>query len=117
MLRPAFLLLCLVGCTFAAPSFDESDTIVPETTLVSMDGKEGLIVLKRQWAQVQESIKMGVTPGVKATIDKMVVMVDEQIEPAIHDAHKADQLTLDDMMQDIADLNTGFEGQLEILNQ
>jgi ABC-type oligopeptide transport system substrate-binding subunit len=83
MMRLTILALSLAALVSAAPSYVETDALVPETTLLGVE--DTISNLKDQFAELkaQASSGMEVTPGVKKTIDRMVTMVENEIEPAI----------------------------------
>merc|ERR1711934_387705 len=113
------LALALASVAFAAPrtNFLENDQVVPEE-LAQVGLASSVSTLKHQFHELQMQLKDGakVTPGVKDTIDKMIDMVTDEIEPAINDAHAADQETLNVKMSAIAELNAGLESDVELLH-
>jgi len=118
-MKLVFLALALTTVAFAAPrtNFLENDQVVPEE-LAQVGLASSVSTLKHQFHELQMQLKDGakVTPGVKDTIDKMIDMVTDEIEPAINDAHAADQETLNVKMSAIAELNAGLESDVELLN-
>jgi len=106
----------LTVCAFAAPTqFVENDAIVPETVAVQLT--DTIADLKSQFAELQAQAKVGVevTPGVKTTIDKMVTMVEERIEPAIKDAHSADQSDMNTLMASVQTHNNAWDEKNALL--
>jgi hypothetical protein len=96
----------VAACALAAPTVDD---VVPETDFMYISYKESMVTLKGQYSQIQSELQakayMQVTPGVKEVIDKMVAMVEDQIEPAIKEAHRADQDILNAKMAAVAQIN------------
>merc|ERR1712216_487273 len=106
----------LTVCAFAAPTqFVENDAIVPETVAVQLT--DTIADLKSQFAELQAQAKVGVevTLGVKTTIDKMVTMVEERIEPAIKDAHSADQSDMNTLMASVQTHNNAWDEKNALL--
>jgi hypothetical protein len=95
----AFCLLAAV--TFAAPApavFIDTDAIVPEE-LVQEDATKGAVAaLQDQFNELTANLKSGakVTPAVRDTINKMIGLVENQIEVGIKTAHATDQQIIDD---------------------
>jgi len=110
--------LALCAVAFAAPrtNFLENDQVVPEE-LVQVSLSNNVANLKQQFHELQMQVKDGaeVTPGVKDTIDKMIDMVTDEIEPAINQAHADDQETLNVKMHAISQLNDGLNQDVAIL--
>jgi hypothetical protein len=73
--------------------------------------------LKKDFAKLQNQLQAGaeITPGVKDTIDKLIKMVDDEIEPAIMEAHKADQEMLEADHTALVDLNEAYVGNRDAL--
>merc|ERR1712072_1632232 len=117
-MKLVFLALALTTVAFAAPrtNFLENDQVVPEE-LAQVGLASSVSTLKHQFHELQMQLKDGakVTPGVKDTIDKMIDMVTDEIEPAINDAHAADQETLNVKMEAIAELNKGLNTDVDLL--
>merc|ERR1711907_395699 len=84
------LALALCGACLAAPrsNFLEDDQLVPEE-LAQVGLSSNVANLKKQFHELQMQLKDGaeITPGVKKTIDQMIDMVTQQIQPAINQAH------------------------------
>jgi hypothetical protein len=119
-MKLVFVALALTAVAFAAPrtNFLENDQVVPEE-LVQVGEASYVATLKQQFHELQMQVKAGaeVTPGVKDTIEKMIDMVTTKIEPAINDAHAADQENLNTQMEAIATLNDMLESDVADLNQ
>jgi len=118
-MKLTILALALCSVAFAAPrsNFLESDQLIPEE-LVEVGVSSNVATLKREFHELQMQLKSGaeVTPGVKDTIDKMISMVTERIEPAINQAHADDQDILNDRMEEIKQLNDGLNDDVKLLN-
>jgi hypothetical protein len=100
----------------AAPTVD---TIVPETELLSVTFRDTVSTLKDQFTELQTQLRSGmeVTPGVKKTIDRMVTMVENQIEPAIKEAHHADQSALNGLMDAVQLHNNEWDEKEALLQK
>jgi len=63
--------------------------------------------LKKQFNALQMQIQAGtkITPGVKKGIDKLIGMVEKEIEPTIKEAHNADQALVNELMDAIDEHN------------
>jgi len=63
--------------------------------------------LKKSFNELQVQLKSGekITPAVQQTIQKLIDMVENDIEPTITEAHDADQAELNELMGAIADHN------------
>merc|ERR1711977_807263 len=112
--------LALVAIATAAPrgGLDVESVVPEEAELAQTSTTAGDIeMLKKQFAELQEQIQDGATPGVRGVIEKMIKMVEEDIMKAILDAHNTDQTTLNSKMQKIADLNEMTKGQVEDLHK
>merc|ERR1711934_1266501 len=86
MMKLIVLAAALTAVAFAAPRSTDSFAH-EETTLVQTQAYQASINgLKKQFSELQVSLKdqsyMQVTPGVKSTIDKMVKLIESDIEPA-----------------------------------
>jgi len=59
-----------------------------------------VVELKKQFNSLQVQLKAGakITPEVSTTIDKMIAMVEDDIEPTINEAHDADQAEINSLM-------------------
>merc|ERR1712072_1065521 len=117
-MKLVLLLAALSACAWAAPhKFMETDVLVPETVAVQLP--DTIATLKEQFNTLQVQLKAGaeVTPGIKATIDKMVTMVNSRIEPAIKEAHHADQTQLNTKMAAIQSRNDAFTEADKLLQQ
>merc|ERR1711990_146876 len=119
MMKLIVLAAALTAVAFAAPRSTDSFAH-EETTLVQTQAYQASINgLKKQFSELQVSLKdqsyMQVTPGVKSTIDKMVKLIESDIEPAINDAHRADQALLDTEMGKIQTYRDAVFAQQEIL--
>jgi hypothetical protein len=117
MMRLTILALSLAALVSAAPSYVETDALVPETTLLGVE--DTISNLKDQFAELkaQASSGMEVTPGVKKTIDRMVTMCENEIEPAIKEAHAADQETLNTLMDAVQEENNEFTEKEALLQK
>merc|ERR1711959_728697 len=111
----AFALCAVVALAAPRANFLENE-VVPEE-LVQVGAASNVATLKHQFHELQMQLQDGaeVTPQVKKTIDKMIGMVTDEIEPAITEAHADDQETLNDKMAAIAQLNAGLNRDVEIL--
>merc|ERR1712072_1356359 len=112
--------LALVAIATAAPrgGLDVESVVPEEAELAQTSTTAGDIeMLKKQFAELQEQIQDGATPGVRGVIEKMIKMVEEDIMKAILDAHNTDQTTLNSKMQKIADLNEMTKEQVEDLHK
>merc|ERR1712072_602494 len=117
-MKLVLLLAALSACAWAAPhKFMETDVLVPETVAVQLP--DTIATLKEQFNTLQVQLKAGaeVTPGIKATIDKMVTMVNSRIEPAIKEAHHADQTQLNTKMAAIQSRDDAFTEADKLLQQ
>merc|ERR1712010_41627 len=119
MMKLIVLAAALTAVAFAAPRSTDSFAH-EETTLVQTQAYQASINgLKKQFSELQVSLKdqsyMQVTPGVKSTIDKMVKLIESDIEPAINDAHRADQELLDTEMGKIQTYRDSIFAQQKIL--
>merc|ERR1719174_1235949 len=110
----AYALAALVLCSvsFAAPrsNFLEDDQLVPEEELAQVGLSSNVATLKKQFHELQVQLKDGakVTPGVKATIDKMIGM-------ATTDAHQDEQADLNLQMSQIGQLNKALAGNVKLM--
>merc|ERR1712072_196255 len=113
MLGPKLVVLAalLSAVAFAAPRtvFVETEGAAVEETLVQSSAKTATAVamLKNQFKALEVQLKSGakVTPAVAKVINEMIQMVTDDIEPAIKEAHAADQEELDAKMLIITDFN------------
>lgn len=75
--------------------------------------------LKKQFAELQVQLKdttyAQVTPKVKQVIDRMVALMEKEIEPAINDAHRADQMLLNEEMEKIQNYANAVQVQQNLL--
>jgi len=104
---------------FAAPrgmvhEVEETTELVQTTSQVAASK---VAVLKKDFAKLQSQLQAGakVTPGVAATIQKLIDMVNNEIEPAIDEAHAADQKMLEADHQALLDLNDAYVAQRDAL--
>merc|ERR1739848_380257 len=111
--------LALVAIATAARRGLDVESVVPEEAELAQTSTTAgdIEMLKKQFAELQEQIQDGATPGVRGVIEKMIKMVEEDIMKAILDAHNTDQTTLNSKMQKIADLNEMTKGQVEDLHK
>jgi len=112
------LLAALSACAFAAPAtFMESDALVPELNMVELP--DHMDALRAEFEELRTAAKSGSmkTAGITATVDKMIKMVKNKIEPMIKDAHNTDQTTLNDMMAAIGTHNAAFVTQEKNLQE
>jgi len=83
---------------------------VPQESLVQSSAKtaSAVAMLKQQFKALEVQLKSGakVTPAVAKVINEMIQMVTDDIEPAIKEAHQADQEELDAKMKVITDYNS-----------
>lgn len=98
----------LSAVAFAAPMSDHSESVhlSPKVTH-----------LKKQFNELQLQLKSGVeiTPAVASTIQKMIDMVTNDIEPTITEAHDADQAEINTLMKRIKmhnDFTESYTAQL-----
>merc|ERR1711981_1279989 len=119
IMKLVFVALAFAAVAFAAPrsNFLENDQMVPEE-LVQVGVASNVAHLKEQFHELEVQLKDGaeVTPKVKETIEKMIDMVTTEIEPAINEAHEADQTTLNTKMAAIGQLNDEMEKSVELLH-
>merc|ERR1711966_533648 len=113
------LAAALSAVAYAAPSMNV-DTVVPEEMVqTASQVATGVEALKKQFAtlqsQLQDTAYAQVTPAVANVIDKMIDMVDEEIMPAINEAHASDQDELNAKHKLITDFNTDSSSKKEIL--
>jgi len=73
--------------------------------------------LKKDFAKLQSQLQSGakVTPGVASTIQKLIDMVTDEIQPAINEAHAADQEMLEADHKQLVDLNEAYVAQRDAL--
>merc|ERR1711924_117860 len=111
--------LALVAIATAPPRGLDVESVVPEEAELAQTSTTAgdIEMLKKQFAELQEQIQDGATPGVRGVIEKMIKMVEEDIMKAILDAHNTDQTTLNSKMQKIADLNEMTKEQVEDLHK
>merc|ERR1711977_152237 len=118
-MKLVLLALVLCGAAFAAPrsNFLEDDQLVPEEELAQVGLSSNVATPKKQFHELQVQLKDGakVTPGVKATIDKMIGMVTTEIQPAITDAHQDEQADLNLQMSQIGQLNKALAGNVKLM--
>merc|ERR1712147_583137 len=74
-------------------------------------------MLKQQFHELELQIKDGATPGVINVINKMIKMVEGEIQQSIIDAHKTDQSTVNSKMKKIQDLNHLYTENVKNLNE
>merc|ERR1719247_2093441 len=92
-------LVCLAAMlsavAFAAPS-----TLTSEDMGMRLHESHQVTSLKKQFNELQVQLKSGaeITPAVQETIQKMIDMVTNDIEPTITEAHDADQEELNALM-------------------
>merc|ERR1711966_19757 len=113
------LAAALSAVAYAAPSMNV-DTVVPEEMVqTASQVATGVEALKKQFATLQSQLLdtayAQVTPAVANVIDKMIDMVDEEIMPAINEAHASDQDELNAKHKLITDFNTDYSSKKEIL--
>jgi len=94
----------------AMHTVDDLEAVVPETSLFEEDEpdfKESMVTLRQMYAELQTKAKSGAekTVGVQETVDNMIEMCTGKIEPAIKQAHSADQTTLNLNMQAVRTMN------------
>merc|ERR1719174_2758795 len=118
MMKYFALLAALSACAFAAPAtFMESDALVPELNMVELP--DHMDALRAEFEELRTAAKSGSmkTAGITATVDKMIKMVKNKIEPMILSAHETDQTTLNDMMAAIGTHNAAFVTQEKNLQE
>merc|ERR1711959_642600 len=100
----AFALCAVVALAAPRANFLENE-VVPEE-LVQVGAASNVATLKHQFHELQMQLQDGaeVTPQVKKTIDKMIGMVTDEIEPAITEAHADDQEILKDEANTVRNL-------------
>merc|ERR1712072_1003921 len=114
MLGPKLVVLAalLSAVAFAAPRtvFVETEGAAVEETLVQSSAKTATAVamLKNQFKALEVQLKSGakVPPAVAKVINEMIQMVTDDIEPAIKEAHAADQEEINAKMKVITDYNS-----------
>jgi len=111
----------LSAVAFAAPRavFVENDSLVAEETLVQSSAKthSAVSILKHQFKALEVQLKSGakVTPAVAKVVNEMIAMVTDEIEPAIKEAHSADQQEIDAKMKVIVDYNSAQTDKRDLL--
>merc|ERR1712205_14054 len=98
----ALAALLLSAVTLGYPTVDD---IVPEAEVLvqsQVQLSSSVDTLRKQYHQLEVQLKgtsgLKVTPKVKETIQTMLQMVEDEIEPAITEAHTADQQVLEAKM-------------------
>jgi hypothetical protein len=93
---------------------------VAVATFAAVAGEAGLMsaplkALSEQLAMVEQSVKAAgkVTPGVYATVQKMKGMVEKVIEPAIEEAHGADQELVTVTHREIVACDTSYQSWMD----
>jgi len=118
-MKLVLLALVLCGAAFAAPrsNFLEDDQLVPEEELAQVGLSSNVATLKKQFHELQVQLKDNseVTPGVKATIERMIKMVTGEIQPAITSAHEDEQEDLNLQMKGIGELNKGLARNVDLM--
>merc|ERR1712072_1080132 len=115
--RLVVLAAALSALAYAAPTLNP-DAVVPEEMVQTRTQvASSVALLKKQFSELEVQLKSGanVTPAVSKTLDKMIDMVNDDIEPAIKEAHSADQDELDSKMGIIVDFNDDNYAKREIL--
>jgi hypothetical protein len=110
---------CVLAFAIAAPtSYTDIDAIVPEMLETSATPSQ-VSALQSQFDMLQTQMKAGVevTPAVIKVIDSMIKLVEDEIEPAIKDAHKSDQELVNTSMTTVKDLNDETAQVKNSLNQ
>merc|ERR1712196_547300 len=92
MAKLVLLAAVLSAVALAAPttSFVETDTVVPEEMVQTNSASDSSVaLLKKQFADLQTEIQDGSvkTAAVQVVINKMIDMVDNQVNTAIKQAH------------------------------
>jgi hypothetical protein len=117
MMKLVVLALTIAAVSAAPSKFMETDVVVAETSLTQM--QDSVADLKDQFSQLkaQAAAGMQVTPGVKKTVDRMVTMVENEIEPAIKEAHAADQSALNGLMDAVQTHNNEWDEKEALLQK
>merc|ERR1711907_735675 len=121
MAKLVLLAAVLSAVALAAPttSFVETDTVVPEEMVQTNAASDSSIaLLKKQFADLQAEIQDGSvkTAAVQVVINKMIDMVDNQVEPGIQQAHLADQQAISTTHQIIVGFNLDYAGKRKVLD-
>jgi hypothetical protein len=104
----------LSAVAFAAPrQVHEVEDVLVQTDASVAASK--VASLKKQFAAVEAQLKAGVTPGVADTITKLVAMIDDEIKPAIEEAHAEDQREMEAQYKGLVDLNSAYAAQRDAL--
>jgi hypothetical protein len=103
----------LSAVAFAAPVHETDATSLVQTEAQITAAK--VTTLKKEFAEVQAQLKAGVTPGVADAIARLVSMIDDEIKPAIEEAHAEDQRELEADEKTLIDLNSAFVAQRDAL--
>jgi len=113
------LAVALVAIASAAPRGVSVESIVPEESelVQSSTTASDVEMLKQQFHELELQIKDGATPGVINVINKMIQMVEGEIQQSIIDAHKTDQSTVNSKMKKIQDLNHLYTDNVKNLNE
>merc|ERR1711907_908060 len=113
------LAVALVAIASAAPRGVSVESIVPEESelVQSSTTASDVEMLKQQFHELELQIKDGATPGVINVINKMIKMVEGEIQQSIIDAHKTDQSTVNSKMKKIQDLNHLYTDNVKNLNE
>jgi hypothetical protein len=92
-------LVCLAA-TLSAVAFAAPSTLTSEDMGMRLHESHQVTSLKKQFNELQVQLKSGaeITPAVQETIQKMIDMVTNDIEPTITEAHDADQEELNALM-------------------
>jgi len=105
----------LSAIALAAPR----NTYVEEELVQTSMYEDKVDTLKQQFAQLQSQIKdksfAEVTPRVQKVITKMIELVEKEIEPAIKEAHRADQVLLNDEREKIQNYADAVQVEQNIL--
>merc|ERR1712199_4186 len=111
----------LSAVALAAPttSFVETDTVVPEEMVQTNSASDSSIaLLKKQFADLQAEIQDGSvkTAAVQVVINKMIDMVDNQVNTAIKQAHHADQRAITTSHETILEYNKMYQDKRNVLD-
>merc|ERR1711907_923619 len=121
MAKLVLLAAVLSAVALAAPttSFVETDTVVPEEMVQTNAASDSSIaLLKKQFADLQAEIQDGSvkTAAVQVVINKMIDMVDNQVNTAIKQAHHADQRAITTSHETILEYNKMYQEKRNVLD-
>merc|ERR1712159_289501 len=121
MAKLVLLAAVLSAVALAAPttSFVETDTVVPEEMVQTNSASDSSVaLLKKQFADLQTEIQDGSvkTAAVQVVINKMIDMVDNQVNTAIKQAHQSDQRAITTSHGIIVEYNKMYQEKRNVLD-